>query len=111
MAWQYNTGCPFTAFVPYGPEDSRLTMGELNSSRYPPYHRLDLGIHRHFETNKGRITAFLEVINVYNRKNVAYYNYTINVSPDDPSQRSISRKPAHWFPFLPSVGVNWSWGE
>lgn len=109
LAWRYNSGSPFTEFVPYEPD--KPTMDEFNSSRYPPYHRLDIRLHRHFYTSKGQITAFLEVINAYNRKNVAYYNYTVHYQQDNPSVYSITKRPEHWFPFLPSVGIIWNWGD
>ncbi|MFH1942219.1 MAG: TonB-dependent receptor [bacterium] len=110
IAWQYSTGCPFTEWAPYDPFIS-TSMGEFNNNRYPPYHRMDLRVNRHINTQKGRITAYVEIINLYNRKNVAYYQYAIDYQQDSQSQVTITKKPRHWLPLLPSVGIVWSWGK
>jgi len=111
IAWEYHTGCPYTELVLVGNEYKRASMGEYHGSRYPAYHRMDVRINRHFNTPRGRVTAFLEIMNLYNRKNVAYYDYLIHTPSDDRPPNMISKLPVHWFPLLPSIGVSWSWNN
>ena len=41
----------------------------------PPYHRLDLRVDKHFLFDTWKLTAYLEVLNVYNRRNVETITY------------------------------------
>lgn len=48
----------------------------VNEYRMPPYHRLDLGVKRHFETRKGlKSQLSLNIYNVYARQNAARVFY------------------------------------
>ncbi|UCE05246.1 MAG: TonB-dependent receptor, partial [bacterium] len=111
LAWQYHTGCPFTKLVPEKLLGFWNEMGEFNSSRYPPYHRMDLRITRHFNIHGGSITAFLEIVNLYDFRNVACFDYTISYWLDSRLHGIVSKRPEYWFPFLPSIGISWSWGK
>ena len=111
LAWQYHTGCPYTNMVTVTGYDYKIPiMGEYNGNRYPPYHRLDIRINRHIDSSRGRITAYLEIMNVYNRKNVAFYDYSYSLSQESPTRYTINKSPIHWFPLLPAIGLSWSWG-
>ena len=111
LAWQYHTGCPYTDLVTVAEQNYKTpTMGDYNSKRYPPYHRLDVRINRHIDSSRGRITAYLEIMNVYNRKNVAFYDYSYSLSQESPTRYTIKKSPVHWFPLLPAIGLSWSWG-
>lgn len=74
----------------------RLT--DRNSERYPPYHRLDLTVRRSFERRWGSWTPYLQVLNVYNRKNVLWYFFNYDRRP--PTRSGLSM-----FPVLPALGV------
>jgi hypothetical protein len=50
----------------------RPLYGGLNSQRLPAYHRLDLRADRRFSRD---LSAYFELINAYNRKNVAGYSW------------------------------------
>ncbi|MEX2398370.1 MAG: TonB-dependent receptor [Balneolales bacterium] len=74
-----------------------IVVGNLNASRLPAYHRLDLGV--------SRIGSFLgladselqfQVINVYSRRNIWFYNYRFDENP-------ISRDDVNLLPILPTV--------
>ncbi len=123
LRWNLGSGTPFTrpvgTFAYYQPRlplgdgalwwqgteagDSRLggyavVLGPHNGARLPAYHRLDLSVRRRFEPSWGRVTVSLDVLNVYDRKNVLFYFYQYQ---DDPPVRSgISM-----FPVLPTLGV------
>ncbi len=87
-----------------------VTMGPFNGAHYAAYHRLDFKINRHFNTSHGRISAYVALINVYNRGNERNIDY---------NWRWISRarrpylfeQKEYWFKLLPSIGVSWSWNH
>ena len=75
-----------------------VALGGRNSERYPTYHRLDVSARRTFEKSWGSITPHVDVLNVYNRRNVLLYYYEYHHDP--PRRWGISM-----FPAIPSVGV------
>ena len=75
-----------------------VVPGSRNAQRYPPYHRLDATLRRTFERRWGSWTPYLQVLNVYNRKNVLFYFYNYDRRP--PTRSGLSM-----FPVLPAVGV------
>jgi outer membrane cobalamin receptor len=111
FAWQYRSGWPYTPF-----EVKRIARGDgtfayyhdwglFNSLRYPAYHRLDVRINRHFYPARGKITAFLHVINAYNHENVNNYDFSILEQNADRFRYEINTET--WFSILPFVGVSW----
>jgi hypothetical protein len=95
--WRYLGGRPYTQPV-YHPELQRWLTDEstaLNADRYPAYHRLDLRIDSRYFLDGWNIVAFLDFMNVYNRKNVWEYFYKKNGSIGTVNQYS----------FLPVGGV------
>ncbi len=72
---------------------------EINQVRLPVYARLDLSLTWTLLYDSWKMSPYLQIYNVGNRKNVwfASYNYTNGV-PDYEEQ--------YMFPFLPTVGVN-----
>lgn len=83
-------------------EEERATavvLGDRNAERYPAYHRLDLGFRRPIRRSWGTYTPFLDLLNVYNRRdNVLFYFY--DYAADPPVRTGISM-----LPILPTVGV------
>jgi hypothetical protein len=75
-----------------------IALGPRNGERYPAYHRLDVTMRRQFVKSWGSITPHLDVMNVYNRRNVLFYWYETHL--DRPTRYGVSM-----FPFLPTVGV------
>ena len=75
-----------------------VRLGERNGSRYPLYHRLDASVRKSFERSWGTLVPYLDLVNVYNQRNVLFYFYEYDRSP--PTRSGISM-----FPFLPSVGL------
>lgn len=114
-AWQYRTGWPYTDRVlrKGALEDGRsyfyTELGEPYGRRYAAFHRLDLRVNRHFDTAKGRVSAFCEVVNLYDRGNVRTYEYGFNCN--GPDECRLVENPEYWFRLLPSIGINWSWGS
>jgi outer membrane receptor protein involved in Fe transport len=112
-AFQYRNGWPYTDRTlhlgrwPDGRIYTYEEVGALNGRSYPAFHRLDLRINRYFDTAKGRITAFLEVTNLYNHGNVRTYSYFWSCGEDGDCRRK--RDAEHWFRLLPSIGLTWGW--
>jgi hypothetical protein len=69
-----------------------------NAERYPAYRRLDVGAHRYFRRGRAEIDAFVNLVNVLNRRNVLLY--TFDTAPDPPVVRGFSQ-----LPFLPTAGA------
>ncbi|HEX6588528.1 MAG TPA: TonB-dependent receptor [Longimicrobiales bacterium] len=87
--------------VDEGEEDEPFVgvlLGPRNAERYPAYHRLDLSVRRRFERDWGTLTAYAQVINAYNQKNVLFWFYQMDRDP--PTRTGISM-----LPVLPTLGV------
>ena len=119
LRWNAGTGTPYTralgSFAYYSPRyvsggglewsgvgesdgGYAVVLGDRNGARYPAYHRLDVSARRSFEKSWGTLTPYLNLLNVYNRKNVLFYFFEYE---DDPPTRSgISM-----FPILPTLGL------
>lgn len=111
-AWVFSSGFPFTAqigWVQYVREDGRISWKEITGRhgdyRYPPYHRLDLGVTKTFRMLKKLDAEFyLQVLNVYARKNVLYYDYWLD-------QEGVTHlEPRYMIPIpVPSFGLRARW--
>jgi hypothetical protein len=111
--WTLGTGLPYSgslAYYPmyqYRPVDPNwwrrpewsFIDGPRDAFRYPVYHRLDAGVTKTWKKRWGEISAFLDVTNLYNAKNVLLYYWEIG---DDglPVRHSIGM-----IPILPTIGV------
>ena len=74
-----------------------FVIGRLNASRLPAYHRLDLSISRKGTFfNLGDAEWQLQLINVYSRRNVWFYNYDFDENP-------IEREDVDLLPIIPSI--------
>lgn len=107
--WNFGSGFPFTrtaGFYEYLTFNDGLytnitndngalgiIYGVLNDGQLPPYHRLDLSIKKTFATGKNSVfEVSVSVINVYNRKNIFYFD-------------RIRYKRVDQLPILPSIGA------
>ncbi|MCZ6679076.1 MAG: TonB-dependent receptor [Candidatus Poribacteria bacterium] len=102
--WQYRTGNPYTPvtgarLVPH-PTTGELRhvpiYGETNSARVAPFHRLDVRISKSFIYEQWRLGVFLEVLNVYNHKNVLSFDYN-----EDYTKQEV----VHQLPLIPYLGI------
>ncbi len=109
LVWVYNSGLPFTqnmgyynkfyfsdlysygsilnGYVPYA------ILADINLGRLPDYHRLDISVSKSFTVWNYRWSLDLSIINVYNRKNIFYYN------------RETGQR-VNMLPFLPTATFN-----
>lgn len=79
------------------PELYNPVYGELNSRRLPLYHKLDLRLERAFYSGGRDIQLYLEVLNLYGRKNVIGYEYQ--------NADYSERKDVTDLPTIASVGI------
>ena len=76
-----------------------VSLGARNSRRYPAYHRLDVSFRRSYDRGWGRVTPYLDVLNVYDRReNVLFYFFEYEESP--PVRTGVSM-----LPIIPTIGV------
>jgi hypothetical protein len=124
LRWNFGTGLPYTGplgtyryFSPRlipgngldwdvdpngdgegGDELYGVVLSDRNASRYPTRHRLDLSLRWTSERRWGRMTPYVSILNVYNRKNVLFYFYEYQRDP-------AVRTGISMFPFLPTLGL------
>ena len=67
---------------------------------------MDLRVNRTFNTSKGRINVFLEIINLYDHNNVFTYDYDKIYSYKG---NYWEKDPLYYLHFLPSLGISWNW--
>ncbi|WP_233505515.1 TonB-dependent receptor [Rhodohalobacter sp. SW132] len=84
--------------VPWGNvRRESFTIGRLNASRLPSYHRLDLSFSRQGNFfGMGEAEWQFQLINAYSRRNIWFYNYDFDENP-------VERNEITLLPILPSV--------
>jgi hypothetical protein len=115
IRWNLGTGLPYTrplgSFTFYRRrliENGRLevddafgdglVLGPRNGERYPLRHRLDVSFRKPMTRSWGTLTPYLNVINLYNQKNVLFYFFELDESP-------ARRAGVSMIPLLPTLGV------
>lgn len=107
-AWRYHSGWPTSPASLVAIEDEEgeeelvPVLGPLNSERLPAYHRMDLRASRGWQLRSGRLTFFVDLQNVYDRRNVAGFDLEI-----DEAGREVIFEEESWPGFFPSVGLSW----
>ncbi|MFH2049150.1 MAG: TonB-dependent receptor [bacterium] len=96
--WIFAGGIPYTPtyeysnFIVYQPQD-------INRSRLPDYHVLNMRGSKSFKFSKSTLSLYLELLNIYNRNNISVH--------DTDADRD-SREGDRQLPFLPIVGMEYS---
>lgn len=110
-AGTWHSGWPETKLIvetiqaPDGSEELVATTTPRNSLSYDDFHSVDVRASRTFQLSRGELVAFVEVSNIYNRRNPCCTRYTVQVSDDGSSV--IDANQSHWLPLVPSIGVVW----
>ena len=106
LGWRYHSGWRSTPVVSVPVGDGRdFQTGARNSERLAPYHRLDLRVARSWSLARGSLQAYLEVMNVYNRRNECCQG--VFGFFDAAGAESVFTETDEWLPFTPSLGVKW----
>ncbi|WP_069133047.1 TonB-dependent receptor [Rhodohalobacter halophilus] len=84
--------------VPWGSAERDIfTVGKVNASRLPSYHRLDFSFSREGRFfNLGDAEWQFQVINAYSRRNIWFYNYDFDENP-------VERQDVQLLPIIPSI--------
>ena len=118
LRWNFGTGIPYTravgSYAYYSPrfvqggrlewsgadevDEFGVVLEERNRSRYPVYHRLDWSARRTFRKSWGTLVPYVNVLNVYNRRNPLFYFFQYEDTP--PVRAGVSM-----FPVLPTFGL------
>jgi hypothetical protein len=75
-AWYWHSGWPYSRPVPHqvsrpdGSTSLFTEWGPFNGARLPSYHRADIRVTRTTALLGGRLETFLEIFNLYDRKNL-----------------------------------------
>ncbi|MCS7229331.1 MAG: TonB-dependent receptor [Candidatus Kryptonium sp.] len=119
MTWMYGSNYPYTEPIGVKPRifvsDTAVKIMTIRNkvvldldyggfrnflnSRKPPYHRLDVRITYNARFWGANWSFYLDVMNVYNRKNVVGYDFSI-------SNGQIKRRPVTMLPILPTLGIS-----
>jgi hypothetical protein len=98
--FRYVTGNPYSAVrgavYDASTDTYRPLYGELNESRNPAFHQLDLRIEKLWNLGALDLGAYLEVMNVYNQQNEEARRYSFDYS----ESASVTG-----LPFFPNVGI------
>lgn len=87
--------------------NARYILGERNSIRVPPYHRLDLGFRREGRLWGADVTVFFQVLNLLFRENAIDYDWLQYFRGVSSGHRSGAGRSG--LPILPSLGVEARW--
>ncbi len=99
----YGSGYAFTpSYLKYNGEYSvfEWTEGRKNSSHFPAYIRLDFGVSGQFYLLNNPLTIYLEVMNVFNKRNVYSYLYNFKKDTGEPVTETL-----RLLPVVPSLGI------
>lgn len=97
--FSFSSGRPATPFLPESYVQNRMIfdLARYNAERAPDYHRLDLRADRRTSHRWGNVVFYVELDNVYDRKNVRYYEW----NPKTRERRATSQ-----LTFMGIGGVN-----
>jgi hypothetical protein len=87
---------------------ARYILGERNSIRVPPYHRLDLGFRREGRLWGADVTVFFQVLNLLFRENAIDYDWQ-QYFADVVGGHSRIGAGRSGLPILPSIGLEVRW--
>ena len=106
ISFNYATGQAYTeVLVQYSANNTpwandqlnTFTVGKINASRLPPYHRMDISFSRLGTFfGLGNAEWQFQIINVYSRRNVWFYNFDFDENP-------VERTEVPLLPLLPTI--------
>lgn len=107
LALQYHSGLPFTdAHLASGISDEGyfiywVQADKQLAARFDDYKRVDLRVSRHFDAWGGRLTTYVELVNIMNTHNTRGYQYDIEWNG---RYYYLDREVENWLGRLPSLG-------
>jgi hypothetical protein len=112
LAGIYHSGWPTTGVRAETAElaDGSLAiqpiLGPRNGERFSDYHRLDLRISRHVPLDRGRLTFYVEVLNLYDQQNTCCVD-DFEFTPRPDGSVRVDAEEAYWLGRVPNLGIVW----
>ena len=109
LSWQYHSGWRYSdsEVVSFALKENDVIFetvyGPYNAEQFAPYHRMDLRFSYDFHFKRHGLSTYLEIRNLYNRKNIRTFNHV--KTTDDNGSIVFERVPEYWLPILPALGV------
>jgi len=110
-AWVYATGQAYTQVLgryallddPFGASEfnNAFTVGKVNASRLPSYHRMDFSAQRTGSLFGMQTLLQLQIINVYNRRNVWFQNFDFDENP-------VQQTDVTLLPIIPAISITFN---
>ena len=127
----------YNQILPESPDEVYRTIpGTRNSARYSPYSRLDLGFVYHTKLFGSKMDIYVQIINVFNRKNIFRKSYNIGsiyngvdddgdwdeekhdangngkpdvgeINVDEEDEGRLQENDISLFPIIPTIGFSW----
>ncbi len=113
LIWHYGSGFPYTPVLAVqrdleeesgALEGWRVLKGEKNSARYDDYSRLDLRLSYLFDSPRWNFSAYVDLINVLNQRNI--YMYDWRFEKNGGGNGYARRSSIYMLPFMPSFGLS-----
>lgn len=111
LAARVHSGWPTTGLTlaeitdPSGNPESVAVPGPRNAERLNTFATLDVRVSRSWDIGRGTLSAFVEVANLLDRKNICCRDYDLEV--DGSGQSVLEFSNDYWLPMLPAIGVLW----
>ncbi len=99
-----HSGRPTTPVLRTALDDPQLAA--RNSGQLGSFANLDLRVAREFPLRRGRLVAYAQVTNVFNRRNPCCFELDL---PDDSTARQLDADPLHAYPAVPAIGIQWDY--
>jgi outer membrane receptor protein involved in Fe transport len=111
LAAQVHSGWPATSLTlvkvtdALGNDELLAVPGPRSAENLNTFATLDVRLSRTWDIGRGTLTAFVEIANLLDRKNICCYDYDIGT--DDTGGDVLEFSNDYWLPLLPAVGVLW----
>lgn len=79
--------------------------GPRNELHHPTFASVDVRLSRRFKVRRGSLLAFIEISNLFNRRNVCCVDWDLD--EDALGNDALEYSLDYWMPLLPAVGVLW----
>lgn len=86
-------------------DDGTVVPGPRNELNHGTYASVDVRVSRRFDVKRGSLLAFVEISNLFNRRNECCLDWDIEEGPD--GEDMLERGQDYWMPMLPAIGFLW----
>lgn len=87
-----------------GQQEPVAVPGSRNALRLGSYASIDFRVNRRFELRRGTFSTFVEVSNMFNRRNTCCIDWDVS---DSNGEFMLENSADYWLPLLPAIGFLW----